>query len=349
MKLRSEASGKHLSNIAAPRHPLKILALESGRTFANKICDHLKKNDSSISISPSKEITFANGEFKYIVSESIRGADVYIVQLIDDPLSKKSVNDNLMALACAINAAYYSDAHSITAVIPQFPYARQDKRKGREPITARIVGDLLHRAGATRAITLDIHSEAIEGFFAELKLENLHMGRLLIEYVKAELLSENLMVVAPDVNSAKRGGFFAKALDTELAIIAKSRDYAKISVIDSMRLVGNVSGRNILICDDMLATGGTLLNACQLLKNEGAQRIYAAVALPFFNADAAKKFAKAYTQKEKLFDGIIGSNAVNRKPIFSTYPWYHEIDVTKLFADVIYNLTRNASVSELLE
>ncbi|BBM88366.1 ribose-phosphate pyrophosphokinase [Spirochaetota bacterium] len=339
--------------LEAPKHPLKIIALNSGRAFAQKICHHLNNShDYPVEhIAPIKteEVEFANGEIKFVIHESIRGADVYIVQLIDDPLTQKSVNDNLIALASAINAAYYSDAHSITAVIPQFPYSRQDKRKGRESITARVAGELLQNSGANCALTLDIHSEAIEGFFLNLKVENIHMGKTLIEYVKSSgLQKNNLMIVAPDVNSAKRGVFFAKNLKTDLAIIDKVRNYSQPSTISNMHLIGDVSGRDILICDDMLATGSTLLAACRLLKKHDAKNIYAAVALPFFSRKVYKVFNTAY-QEENLFNKIIGSNAVWWDDELRQFPWYHTLDATDLFAKVIAHLNKNLSVSELLE
>lgn len=330
---------------------LKILACDSGRLFALSMIEHLNllrgKKDKS-DFCQSQEITFANGEIKTVIDESIRGSDVYVVQLLDDPLkSNRSINDNLIALAGAINAAYQSDAHRVTAVIPQFPYSRQDKKKGREPITAKIAGRLLEISGAKHAITLDIHSEAIEGFFERLKLQNLHMGRILIEYVKKNIATKHLMVVAPDVNSAKRGLFFSKNLSLELAIIDKVRDYSKTSTISNMRLVGSVEGKDVLICDDMLATGGTVLSACQLLKDQGAKDIFIAVAFPFFSGNAVENFDKAY--EKGWFNKIIGTNAVFWDGnLAKELKWYEELDVTNLFAQVVYNLHLGESVSTLL-
>lgn len=330
---------------------LKILACDSGRLFASSMMDHLIQlggDESKKYFCQSQEITFANGEIKTVIDESIRGSDVYVVQLLDDPLKDNtSINDNLIALASAINAAYQSDAHRVTAVIPQFPYSRQDKKKGREPITAKIAGRLLEIAGAKHAITLDIHSEAIEGFFERLKLQNLHMGRILIEHVKKSIPTKRLMVVAPDVNSAKRGLFFSKNLSLELAIVDKVRDYSKTSSVSSMRLVGSVEGKDVLICDDMLATGGTVLSACKLLKDQGAKDIFIAVAFPFFSGDAAKNFDGAY--EKGWFKKVIGTNAVFWDGnLAKEFGWYEELDVTNLFAQVVYNLHLGESVSTLL-
>ena len=333
---------------------LKIIACESGSLFAKNIDRHLKRllgkeNDQTFSsIAKSEEVVFANHERKTVIGESIRGTDTYVVQLLDDPLSSCSVNDNLIALSTAINASYQSDAYRVTAVIPQFPYARQDKKKGREPITAKIAGRLLEIAGAKHAITLDVHSEAIEGFFEKLKLQNLHMGRILLDFIQKEYLSKpnSMMVVAPDVGSAKRGVFFAKNLGVDLAIIDKVRDYSRQSNITKMRLVGSVEGKDVLITDDMLATGGTALNACKLMKDKGAEKIYIAVALPFFSGNAIERFREGYEQG--LFQKVIGTNAVCWGEKLEREEWYLELDISELFAKVIYNLHIGKSVSTLL-
>jgi ribose-phosphate pyrophosphokinase len=340
---------------------LKIITLDSGKEFGNSICHHMnsiyknKKIKKVTKLIKIDEIHFSNGEIKVVIKESIRGGDVYIVQLFDQPLKNitndyhsknfNSINDNIFAIATAIQATYYSDVNRITAVIPQFPYARQDKRKEREPITAKLIGNFLESCGTNRVITLDIHSENIQGFFDKMMMENLHMGRILINYIKTNTSLDNLMVVAPDIGSAQRNVFFAQKLKCKLAIIHKTRDYSKISNISTMTLVGNVSGKDILICDDMIATGGTIIGACKLLKKNGARNIIIAVALPFFSL-GVEKFQKAYD--EKLFTKVIGTNAVAWSTILKDKPWYHELDVSQLFAQVIYNLNQNQSVSQLL-
>ncbi len=158
------------------RGELSVMACESGRPLANRILKHLNEiirrddPDFNLSLVDSEEITFANGEMKTVIEENIRGADLYIVQAIDDPLSPKTINDNLMALLTAINAAYQSDADSITVVVPQFPYSRQERKKTREGITAKQIASFMEFSGANRVITLDIHAEAIQGFFNEARM-----------------------------------------------------------------------------------------------------------------------------------------------------------------------------------
>ena len=331
-----------------------MFALESGKQFAKRVADSIngivKKYQTSqiFSLSKAKEITFANCEIKYIIEESVRGNDVYIVQLIDDPYSSKTVNDNIIALSTAVNSAKYSDAKQITAVLPQFPYARQDKIRGREPLTAKVMCGLLERAGVDKVITLDVHAEAIEGYFDQGKMENLHAGRILIKYIKENIDLNNLIVVAPDIGSSKRGHFFSKQLGLDLAIIDKVRSYKTPSTIESMRLVGDVKDKNVFINDDMIATGDTLLSACKLLKKKGANDVFISISLPFFSNNAYEKFDDAY--KKGDFKQVIGTDAVFWGEKFSRkHTWYTELSMSDLFAEVILSLNQNESVSKLLE
>lgn len=333
---------------------LAIMPLRSAYDFGSKLVKKVNKiyeEEKSLYRCQHincEEVTFANGEVKTVITESVRGKDLYIVQLCDDPYTEASINDNIMKLATAVNAAWYGDAQRITVVIPQYPYARQDKKKGREAVTARIFGNLLKSSGADKILTLDLHSEAIEGFFDDLRLENMHAGHLIMNHIRNHYPISNLCVVAPDVGSAKRGLFFAKRFDCDLAIIEKVRDYSRTSTVKGMTLVGNVEGKDILINDDMLATGGTLLRACGLLKEEGAKRIYISVSLPFFSGKAYEKFDEAY--KQGLFEEIIGTDAMPWDDQFKkNHPWYTEITVAPLFAHVIYAMAHGKSVSRFLE
>lgn len=339
----------------ATRGNLSILACNSGKPLAQRIIDNLNQlvsrnvYQTEFRLKETQEVIFGNGEIKTVINENIRGDDVYIVQCIDDPNSTQSVNDNLMAILTAINAAYQSDAESVTAVLPQFPYSRQERRKTREGITAKQVAQFLEISGAHRVITLDIHAEAIQGFFNTAKLENLHASRYIINYLREELKLDpsNLVATGPDVGSAEKARFYSKELKCDLAIVDKARDYSRISAIESMRLVGNVDGKDVLIIDDMIATGGTLINAAKLLKEKGAKRIIAACSLPFFNGNCIEKIDKAY--QDKVLDLVIGTDAVFRGEEFvKSTPWYHEISIAPLFANVIYNINKKRSVSELL-
>ena len=331
------------------RGKLSLIACKSGVEFYKKVVKELKKMaNHSLCIPGSEEYYFANGEVKTIINKNIRGNDIYIFQNIDDPNSPNTVNDNFFALLTAIDAARYADADSITAVIPQFPYARQERRKSREGITAKLVARYLESAGADRIITLDIHSEAIQGFFPKAKLENLHASSTFINYFKSlNLNEETTVVVAPDMGSTERARIYSNALHFGIAVIDKERNYSKASTIASMKLLGDVKNKDLIIVDDMIATGGTLISAITELKKHGAGKIYIATSLPYFNGNAVEKFDKAY--KEGLFEKILGTDAVNRGEKFiKEHPWYEEISMAPLFAKVIYNINHKKSVSALL-
>lgn len=337
------------------RGALSIAACNSGKGFANRVIQELqriaeKENDKTVyQLKKTTETVFANREVKFVIEEFIRGDDFYIIQCIDDPLSEQSVNDNLMVLVTAIHAAYQSDPDHITAVIPQFPYSRQERRKTREAISAKIVAQLLENVGAQRVLTLDIHSEAIQGFFTYTKLENLHASGEIIDYLlnHLKLDTKNLVVTGPDVGSAEKARHYSKRLGTSFAIVDKARDYSRPSTIEKMRLVGDVKDRDILIVDDMIATGKTMLGAASLLKENGAKDIYVCVSLPFFNKDAVENIEKAY--REGIIKLVVGTDAVFWGEAFvKNTEWYEEVSVAPLFARVIYNINKKRSVSQLL-
>lgn len=338
------------------RGRLSIIGCESGIAFAERMVTHvnelIKQNQPrhTTCYRDSKEVVFANKEVKTIIHDNIRGDDVYIVQCIDDPLNrdKRSVNDNLMALCTAVDAAYNSDPETITVVIPQFPYSRQERKKGRESITARQVVAFLEASGTNRIITLDIHAEAIGGFFRKAHFENIHASREIIHYLRDLYPIPDMTVVAPDVGSVDRARFYSRELKADLAIVDKVRDYSKPSVVESVRLIGDVRERNVLITDDMVATGGTVVSAAKLLRSKGAKDIYFVCSLPYMNGPAVELLDAAY--REGLIKKVIGTDAVFHGPAFiEAHPWYEEVSIAKLFAQVIYNINKKLSVSELLK
>ncbi|MEJ2053597.1 MAG: ribose-phosphate pyrophosphokinase [Calditrichaceae bacterium] len=335
------------------RGALSIMACNSGKEFASRIVRSLNsqnkdpENVLDFRLIKSKEVYFANGEVKTVIEENIRGDDHYIVQCMDDPLSDKTINDNLMTLFTAINAAFQSDADSITAVIPQFPYSRQERKKTREGITARQIARFIEDSGAHRVITLDIHAEAIMGFFSSARFEDLHASQTIIDHFKAHYNSDNLVITAPDVGGAEKARFYSKAMEVDFAIVDKARNYSKAGLIESMRLVGNVKDKDVLLPDDMISTGGTVVNAMKLLKDHGAKNIYVACSLPFFNGNAKSLLKEAY--EEGILTKVIGTDAVVHGDKFTKEnPWFDEISIAPLFAAVIHNINAKRSVSELL-
>jgi ribose-phosphate pyrophosphokinase len=341
--------------MSADRGQLGIISCESGKKFAKAVVDYLKEkyhkegHDERFKYIKTTETHFANGEIKFSIDEPIRGMDVYVIQLMDDPLSDFSVNDNLMALGTALNATFNSDAESITAVIPQYPNSRQERRKGRESVTASMVASFIENCGANRVLTIDIHAEAIAGFFHRARLDNLHASRQLMRsMLSRELICENTVVVAPDVGSAETARYYSRELKTDMALIVKERDYSKASTVVETRLVGNVTGKNVVIVDDMVATGGTLIAACSLLKEFGAKQIDVFCTFPFFNGSAVEKLSKAYN--EGIIKSVTGTNAVWRGEDFrKENPWFKEVNVTRLFAKVIYCINHMKSISNMLD
>ena len=337
------------------RGALSIMACNSGREFAQRIIKGFNQytqsregEGSPLRLTETEEIKFANGEIKTVYNENVRGDDHYIVQCIDDPLSDNSINDNLMALLTAVNAAFQSDADSITVVVPQYPYSRQERKKTREGITAKQIARFLEVSGANRVLTLDVHSEAIMGFFGEAKLEDLHASRTIINHFCNNYDTGNLIITAPDVGGAEKARFFSKAMQTDFAIVDKARDYSKTSVVESMRLVGDVAGKDVLIPDDMISTGGTIVNAAKLLREKGAEKIYITCSLPFLNDPAKDRIMAAY--EDGIITKVIGTDAVFHGENFvNDTPWFDEVSIAPLFAKVIYHINTKRSVSELLK
>jgi ribose-phosphate pyrophosphokinase len=307
---------------------------------------------------------FANGEVKAELLESVRGKDVYIVQDVENrnPVSlnngtmikELSVNDHLFCLLVTVTAAKQAGAHSITVILPVYPYSRQHKKKSREGVTASSVGTILETLHVNRVITLDIHSREIGNSFGNMRLENLHASYQIIRQLAkvTDVKSEDLVVVSPDTGAIDRNKFYATALKKPLALLYKERDYSRISssALDSniaeLKLLGNVQGKTVFIADDMIGTGGTLLKAMRCLKENGAVQVICAVSLPIFSGDAVSYFDDAY--KEGLFYKIIGTNAVHHDALL-TREWYMSVDITRLFAQIISRLRQNLPLSSLLD
>ena len=335
------------------RGKLGIISCNSGMHFADKvllkledIINNERSNISNLKIE-SDEKVFANSEIKTEIEDSIRNRDIYIFQDVENNSDGLSVNDNYMALKTAIIAAKASDARYITAVVPVFPYSRQDKPKSREGITAALVARELEDAGASRVITLDVHQETIGGFFRKAVLENLRASKKILDYAKENVSLDNLVIVAPDAGSAQRASFYARNLSLPLSIMHKERNYSTENNVENMTLVGNVNNKDCFFVDDMIDTAGTTIAALKAVKDEGAKDVYFATSLPLFNGEAIDKLDRAY--QEGYFTKIIGTNVVYTGENFSKdCVWYDEIPLEKYFAKVIYNINQGNSISKLL-
>lgn len=314
---------------------------------------------------PVKYTRFANGEVKAEILQAVRGLRMFIVYDManqyplklagcDEPVHV-SINDHLMFLFTTINALKNAGVESVTLVLPTYPYARQHKKSGREALTAAMFGRMCENMGVERIITLDIHSREIENCFNQTHLENLHASyQALIKLHRIIDFSDpDLVVVSPDTGAVQRNKFYAEALHRPLAMLYKERDYSIVSKdanrsnIKSISLLGDVKGKTVLMADDMIGTGGTLLIAMRELKNLGAKRIICLVSLPFFNGTSRDEFDKAY--KEGVFFRIIGTNAVFHDKTLTDKEWFVQADVTELFARVISRLHHGRPLSPLLD
>lgn len=309
---------------------------------------------------------FMNGEFKTEILDPIRGKDIFIFQDVENHQILElnegknklslSVNDHIMSLLVTIDAVRHAGAKKITLVLPVYPYSRQHKKKGREGLTASLLGHLYESLGVSQVITLDIHSREIENAFNRTRVENLHASYQIIrELAKiVDLASEedDFVVVSPDTGAVDRNKFYATGLKKPLAMIYKERDYslltqdAKTTNISSVKLLGDVKGKVAFLADDMLGTGGTLLKAMEFLREQGATKVIAAISLPFFTGNAIELFDEAYAKGN--FYRIIGTNAVYHEALLSK-EWYIKTNVSGLFAQVISRLHHNQSLSDLLD
>ncbi|MDR2069402.1 MAG: ribose-phosphate diphosphokinase [Spirochaetaceae bacterium] len=336
---------------------------EVNSSSSNSPADVLKFHIPRFKV-PVRFTLFPNGEIKSEILESIRGKDIYIVQDAENhyPLPfndgtvtrSLSVNDHLMTIFVTVDAVKQAGAERVTLVVPIYPYSRQHKKKGREGLTASRIGTILESLGVNRIITLDIHSREISNAFNFMRLENLHASYQIIrQFLQITgIKDDDLVVVSPDTGAVDRNKFYATTLKRPLALLYKERDYSRVSKdalennIAEIKLLGNVRNKTVFMADDMLGTGGTLLEAMKFLKEQGAGKVIAAISLPLFSGDAVKYFDAAYT--EGLFFRIIGTNAIFQQEVLSR-EWYVSVNITKLFAQTISRLHQGLSMSSLLD
>ncbi len=274
---------------------VKVFAGNSNPALAEGICAYLNKT-----LGKSESKRFADGECSISVHESVRGVDVFIVQSTCKP-----VNDNLMELLVMIDAMKRASAGRITAVIPYFGYARQDRKtKSRDPISAKLVANLLTEAGADRILTMDLHANQIQGFF-DIPVDNLLGAPLFANYYLNRFGkgNEDLMVVSPDVGSVSRARNFALKLDVNMAIVDKRREKANQSEV--MNIIGNVEGKTVVLLDDMVDTAGSLCGAAKaLVEIGGAKEIYACASHGVLSGPAIERIRDSYIKELLLLDTI---------------------------------------------
>lgn len=275
---------------------------------------------------------FKNGETRVKLDENVRGSDVFIIQPMQTP-----VNEHLMELLIMIDAVRRASASRITAVIPYYGYAKQEKKSsGREPISAKLVANLLVTAGAQRILTLDLHSPAIEGFF-DIPVDHLRAAPLLADYFRLQGLT-NVVVVSPDAGGVGRAEDFRIRIGADLAIIAKKRPAADRAEV--IEMVGDVAGKTAVIVDDMISTGGTLVEATATLKARGAEAIYACAVHPLFADNAGRKMREAGIYRTIVTDTV-------PLPEWERDSAVEVLSVAPLLAEAIMRIHKGLSISAL--
>ncbi|HIT73291.1 ribose-phosphate pyrophosphokinase [Tyzzerella sp. An114] len=314
------------------RSNIKIFACNSNIELAKSIAKSL-----GLSLGDAEVSQFSDGEISMKINETIRGADVYIIQSTSYP-----VNDNLMELLIMIDAMKRASAGRITAVIPYYGYARQDRKtRARDPISAKLVANLLTSAGANRVLTMDLHCAQIQGFF-DIPVDNLVGLPLLTNYYSqkyGEDLSE-FVAVSPDLGSVGRTRGFATKLDIPLAIIDKRRPKANVSEI--MNIIGNVEGKRVIIVDDMIDTAGTITNAANALKERGAIEVDACCTHPVLSGPAIERIEKSAIDELLILDTI-------ELPEEKKIAKIKQVSVAPIFADAINRIHEGISVSKLFD
>ena len=306
---------------------LKIFSGGANPFLAQEICDHLE-----IALGKVKLQRFSDGEVNFQILENVRGTDAFIIQPTAPP-----VNENLVELLIMIDALKRASARRITAVVPYYGYARQDRKdKPRVPITSKLVGDLLSAAGAHRLLTIDLHAGQIQGFF-NMPVDQLFPTSIFLSRF-AELDVENLTVVAPDAGGVEKARVYAKRLGTSLCVVDKRR--VGDNEAEIMNIVGDVKGKDAVIVDDIIDTAGTLVKGAEALIREGAQRVYAAATHPVLSGPAIDRIT------ESKFESILVTNTIYLSEE-KRVPKIEILSVSSLLGEAIRSIHEETSVSKL--
>ncbi|MGE5475171.1 MAG: ribose-phosphate pyrophosphokinase [Bacteroidales bacterium] len=308
---------------------MKILACNSNRPLAEAIAEYL-----NIGITKGSIRRFSDMEVFVEIHENVRGEDVFVIQSTCYP-----TNDNLMELLITLDALKRGSARRVTAVIPYFGYARQDRKSGpRTPISAKLVANLITTAGADRVVTLDLHSGQIQGFF-DIPLDNLYAAPVFTNDIRARY--ENVMIVSPDVGGVVRARAIASRIDADLAIIDKRRERAGVSEV--MNIIGDVKGRRCIMVDDIVDSAGTLCNAAAALMKAGAVSVSAYVTHGVLSGGAVARVTSSPLEELVITDSIPATEAVKAAPNI------RQITIAPLMAESIQRISEERSVSSLFD
>ena len=308
---------------------MKILSGTSNPSLSKSISKHLKLKLVNTNIKK-----FADGEIYVEINENIRGNSVFVIQSTATP-----ANDNLMELLLCIDALRRSSAKNITAVIPYFGYARQDRKVvPRTSISAKLVSNLITNAGAHRVLTVDLHAGQIQGFF-DMPVDNLFTTPIFARYIKKNIKSKNLICVSPDAGGIERTRGLATKIKADLAIIDKRRPEPGKSKV--MNIVGNVQGKDCIIVDDIIDSGGTIVNAADALVKKGAKNVYVFITHAVLSGDAISKLQKSKIKKLIITDSIDNSKKIRKASKIEV------LSIAQLMAEAIKRISNSTSVSGL--
>ncbi len=308
----------------------KVFAGNSNQELANRICDYLKRPLSKASVG-----RFSDGEIQVEIEENVRGLDTFIVQSTCPP-----ANDHLMELLIMCDALKRASAASITAVIPYYGYARQDRKVApRTPITAKLVADVIGVAGATRVVSMDLHAGQIQGFF-NVPSDHLYASPVFLEDLRKKYPSpDELVIVSPDAGGVERARAYSKRLNASLAIIDKRRPKPNASEV--MNIIGDVKGKDAVLIDDMVDTAGTLTQGANALKEAGARSIAAYAVHPILSGPALSRIADSPLEEAVFADTVPLSKAGQQNPKI------RQLSVARLFGEAIIRIHRGDSLSSL--
>ncbi|KIM11655.1 MAG: ribose-phosphate pyrophosphokinase [Sulfuricurvum sp. PC08-66] len=303
----------------------KIFAGTASQQFTEDVCRNL-----DVPVSKAEIKRFSDGEISVKISESVRGRDVFIVQSTGAPS-----NDNLMELLIMTDALKRSSANSITAVVPYFGYARQDRKAApRVPISAKLVANLFEKAGVDRVVTIDLHAGQIQGFF-DIPVDNLYGSIIFEEYIKSKNL-KNPIIASPDIGGVARARYFADKLGLNMVIVDKKREEANQSEV--MNIIGDVKGYDVILIDDMVDTAGTMVKAATVLKQKGANSVMACATHPVLSGPAYDRIDKGDLDELVVSDSLVLRQACDKITVLTLAP---------LFAEVIRRVYHNESVNSL--
>ena len=303
--------------------PVKIFSCTQSKELSKVISEHFGQELGNVNFS-----RYSDGEFQPSFEESVRGARLFIIG------STHPSSDNLMEMLLMLDAAKRASARHITAVIPYFGWARQDRKdKPRVPIGAKLIAKLLEAAGATRIMTMDLHADQIQGFF-EKPVDHLFASSIFIPQLKKMEL-DNLTVASPDMGGSKRAYAYSKFLASDVVICYKQR--AKANIISHMELIGDVTGKNVVLVDDMVDTAGTLTKAADLMVERGALSVRAICTHALLSGDAYEKIENSKLEELIVTDSIPPKKESKKVKVLSC---------AKLFAEIMYNVHHNKSISE---